>query len=38
MSNFKKMCQELKDNDIEVSAFLILVKILLKDLEQNKKL
>lgn len=35
MSNFEKMCQDLKDNEIELSAILILVKILLKDLESK---
>lgn len=38
MSNFEKMCQHLKDNDVELSAVLILVKVLLEDLKQNKKL
>lgn len=31
MSNFEKICQYLKDNDIELSSVLILIKILLKD-------
>jgi len=38
MSNFEKLCQELKDSNIELSSILILVKILLDDLNQNKKL
>lgn len=33
MTNFEKLCQELKDNDIELSTFLLLVKILLDDLK-----
>lgn len=35
MSNFEKLCQELKDNEIELSSVLVLVKILLKDLENK---
>lgn len=35
MSNFEKLCQYLKDNDIELSSVLILVKILLKDLDDE---
>lgn len=38
MSNFEKLYQELKDSNIELSSVLILVKILLDDLKQNKKL
>lgn len=38
MSNFEKLCRELKDNNIELSSILILVKILLDDLNQNKRL
>lgn len=37
MSNFEKLRQELKDSNIELSSVLILVKILLEDLDQNKK-
>ncbi len=37
MSNFKKMLQELEDSHIELSAILILIKILLDDSNQNKK-
>lgn len=33
MSNFEKLRQELEDNHIELSAFLLLVKILLDDLK-----
>ena len=36
MPNFEKLCQYLKDNDIELSSVLILIKILLKDLDDNK--
>ena len=36
MSNFKKMLQELEDSHIELSAILILIKIL-DDSNQNKK-
>lgn len=35
MSNFEKMCQELKDSNIELSAVFVLVKLLLDDLEQD---
>lgn len=35
MSNFEKLCQYLKDNDIELSSVLILVKILLDDLDDK---
>lgn len=35
MSNFEKLCQELKDSEIELSSVLVLVKILLKDLENK---
>ena len=38
MSNFEKLRQELKDSNIELSSVLILVKILLDDFNQNKKL
>lgn len=38
MPNFEKICQYLKDNDIELSAVLILVKILLDDIDKNKLL
>ena len=38
MSNFEKLRQELKDNNIELSSILILVKILLDNSNQNKKL
>lgn len=36
MSNFEKMCQYLKDNDIELSSVLVLVKFLLEDLNKDK--
>jgi len=38
MSNFEKLRQELKDSNIELFSVLILVKILLDDFNQNKKL
>ena len=38
MSNFEKMCQYLKDNNIELSTVLVLVKILLEDLKKDKLL
>lgn len=38
MSNFEKICQYLKDNNIELSSVLILVKILLEDNNKNKLL
>lgn len=36
MSNFEKLCQELKDNGIELSTILILIKVLLYDFNQDK--
>lgn len=38
MSNFEKLRQELEDSNIELSSILILVKILLDDFKQHKKL
>lgn len=35
MPNFEKLCQYLKDNDIELYSVLILVKILLKDIDDE---
>lgn len=38
MSNFEKMCQYLKDNNIELPSVLVLIKILLEDLNKDKLL
>lgn len=35
MSNFEKLVKYFKDNDIELLAVLVLVKILLEDIENK---
>ena len=37
MSNFEKLFQYLKDNDIEPFAVLVLTKILLNDMNKDSK-